>query len=74
MFWLRNKKINFCYAYLSGGLFNYYTLQGANRKDADQTVQIGMLICGCIGCMQQNHDVHRGPFIVKSPASLNNKS
>ena len=55
MFWLRNKKINFCYAYLFGGLFNYYTLQRANRKDADQTVQIGLLICGCIVCMQQNH-------------------
>ena len=32
---------------------NYYTFQQKNNKDADQTAQIGRLVCALV-CMQQN--------------------
>ena len=32
---------------------NYYTFQQKNNEDADQTAQIGRLVCAFV-CMQQN--------------------
>ena len=50
--------------------YGYFTFQIANNKSADQTAQMGRLVCAFVVRKQQSQGFsHRGPYDVEAQAS-----